>query len=80
MKLISATPALTRASVRVALAENSVPFELLTEVPWNDDNNLLLYNPLEKLPVLIFDDGSPVRESSLILEWIEGSSKNSDLS
>ena len=27
-----------------------MPFELLTEVPWNDDNNLPLYNPLGKLP------------------------------
>ncbi len=28
-------------------------------------------NPLEKLPVLILDDGSTVWESSFILEWIE---------
>lgn len=71
MKLISATPSPYARKVRIALAEKSVPFELLTEVPWNDDNNLPLYNPLEKLPVLILDDGSTVWESSLILEWIE---------
>ena len=71
MKLISATPGPYARKVRIALAEKSVPFELLTEVSWNDDNNLLLCNPLEKVPVLILDDGSTVWESSLILEWIE---------
>jgi glutathione S-transferase len=71
MKLISATPSPYARKVRIALAEKSLPFELLTEVPWNDDTTLPAYNPLEKLPVLILDDGSTIWESSFILEWIE---------
>ena len=71
MKLISATPSPYARKVRIALAEKAIPFELQTEVPWNDDTSLPQHNPLEKLPVLILDDGSTVWESSHILEWIE---------
>ena len=71
MKLISATPSPYARKVRIALAEKSVPFTLQTEVPWNDDTSLPQHNPLEKLPVLLLDDGSSVWESSFILEWIE---------
>lgn len=71
MKLISATPSPYARKVRIALAEKSVPFELQTEVPWNDGTSLPQHNPLEKLPVLILDDGATIWESSFILEWIE---------
>ena len=71
MKLISATPSPYARKVRIALAEKSVPFELQTEVPWNDDTSLPQHNPLEKLPVLILDDGATIWESSFILEWVE---------
>ena len=71
MKLISATPSPYARKVRIALAEKGIPFELHTEVPWNDDTSLPQHNPLEKLPVLILDDGTTVWESSHILDWIE---------
>lgn len=71
MRLISATPSPYARKVRIALAEKGVPFELHTEVPWNDDTSLPQHNPLEKLPVLILDDGTALYESSFILEWIE---------
>ncbi len=71
MKLISATPSPYARKVRIALAEKGLPFELHTEVPWNDDTSLPRHNPLEKLPVLILDDGTALYESSFILEWIE---------
>ncbi len=65
MRLISATPSPYARKVRIALAEKAIPFELLTEVPWNADTSLPRYNPLEKLPVLILDDGSTVYEFEL---------------
>lgn len=71
MKLISATPSPYARKVRIALAEKGLPFELRTEVPWNDDTSLPQHNPLEKLPVLILEDGTALYESSFILEWIE---------
>jgi len=71
MKLISATPSPYARKVRIALVEKGIAFELLTEVPWNDDTSLPQHNPLEKLPVLLPDDGPPVYHSSYIMEWIE---------
>ena len=71
MKLISATPSPYARKVRIALAEKGIPFELLTEIPWNEDTTVPQHNPLEKLPVLLLDDGSTVYESSYILEFLE---------
>lgn len=69
--LLSATPSPYARKVRIQLAEKGIPFELVTEVPWNSDTRTPLYNPLEKLPVLICQDGTTVYESRFINEWIE---------
>ena len=71
MKLISATPSPYARKVRIALAEKGIPFDLETEVPWHGTSVTPQYNPLEKLPVLILEDGSAVYESHYIMEWIE---------
>lgn len=71
LRLISATPSPYARKVRIALAEKGIPFELVTEVPWNSTTATPKHNPLEKLPVLIFEDGSSVYESRYILEVIE---------
>lgn len=70
-KVISATPSPYARKVRIALAEKGLPFELITEVPWNSTTETPKHNPLEKLPVLILDDGSSVYESSYILQYLE---------
>lgn len=70
-KLISATPSPYARKVRIALAEKGIPFELVTEVPWDRTTSTPKYNPLEKLPVLIGDDGSSWYESRFILEYLE---------
>ncbi len=71
MRLLSATPSPYARKVRIALAEKSIPFELVTEVPWDSTTATPRYNPLEKLPVLIMDDGTAVYESHFILEYLE---------
>ena len=71
LKLISATPSPYARKVRIALAEKGLPFELLTEAPWDSTTSTPRYNPLEKLPVLLLDDGSSVYESSFILQYLE---------
>ena len=71
-ELISATPSPYARKVRIALQEKNLPFELKTEVPLDNTTQTPQYNPLEKLPVLIFNDGTPaVYESHFILEWLE---------
>lgn len=71
MKLISATPSPFARKVRIALAEKSIGFELVTEVPWNSDASVSQYNPLGKVPVLLPDDDNPVYDSTMILDWLE---------
>ena len=57
--------------VRIALLEKGLPFELVTEVPWDGTTSTPKYNPLEKLPILILEDGSTVYDSSFILQYLE---------
>lgn len=71
LRLISATPSPYARKIRIALAEKNIPFELMTEIPWNSTTRTPLYNPLEKLPVLLLEDGDSVYESRFILEWLE---------
>ncbi|TCZ64808.1 glutathione S-transferase C-terminal domain-containing protein [Roseicella aquatilis] len=71
LRLLSATPSPYARKVRIALAEKGIPFELATEVPWDSTTQTPRHNPLEKLPVLIFEDGTSVYESRFILEVIE---------
>ena len=70
-RLISATPSPYARKVRIALLEKRIPFELITEVPWNSTTATPQYNPLEKLPVLIPEEGDAIYESSYILDWLE---------
>lgn len=70
-KLISATPSRYARKVRIALAEKDLPYELLTEVPWDSTTITPRYNPLEKLPILLLPDVSSVYESSYILQYLE---------
>ncbi len=71
LKLISATPSPFARRVRIALIEKSLPFELLTENPWEQSTQTPQFNPLEKLPVLILKDGSSVYESNHILDYLD---------
>lgn len=72
LKLISATPSPYARKVRITLLEKDIPFELLTEVPWDSTTQTPRWNPLEKLPVLIEEKtNTSVYESHFILEWIE---------
>ena len=71
MKVLSATPSPYARKVRIALHEKGLPFELVTEVPWNKGASAPLFNPLGKIPVLILDDGTTVYESRFILEYLE---------
>ena len=70
-RLISATPSPYARKVRIALAEKRIPFELVTEVPWDNGTSTPRYNPLEKLPVLIPESDEPVYESDFILQYLE---------
>jgi glutathione S-transferase len=71
LTLISATPSPYARKNRIALLEKGIPFETKYEIPWDSTNEAPKYNPLEKLPLLLFDDGRPpIYESWYIQEYI----------
>jgi len=70
MQLLSATPSPFARKVRIALAEKGIDFELVTEVPWNDDASAPRYNPLGTIPVLV-DGDEVIYDSSFIVQYLE---------
>lgn len=69
--LISATPSPFARMNRIAMMEKGIPFTIKNEIPWHDTTKTPEYNPLEKLPILLFDDGrDPVYDSAHIQEYI----------
>lgn len=72
LKLISATPSPYARINRIAMLEKEIPFELQSEIPWHKEETATpKYNPLEKLPILVFPDNrEPVYDSSLIQDYI----------
>jgi DNA-binding transcriptional ArsR family regulator len=56
--------------VRVILAERALPFEFIEESAWNADTTVPRYNPLNKVPALVLDDGNVVTENVAILDLL----------
>lgn len=70
--LISATPSPFARMNRIAMIEKGIDFEIRNEVPWHSDTTETpKHNPLEKLPIMLFDDGrDPIYDSAYIQEYI----------
>ena len=71
LTLISATPSPFARMNRIAMHLKHIPFTLQNEIPWESNTKTPQYNPLEKLPILLFPDGrAPVYDSAHIQEYI----------
>jgi glutathione S-transferase len=72
LTLISATPSPFARMNRIALTLKRIPFTLQNEIPWESSTATPQYNPLEKLPILLFPDSSraPVYDSAHIQNYI----------
>ena len=57
-------------SIRLALAELQVPFDLVDETPWEWRPQFLALNPSGDLPVLTRDDGIVIAGSYAISEYL----------
>lgn len=72
MKLLASRTSPYARKVRVVLAEKRIDFEFVEENAWNADTTVTLYNPLTKVPVLVLDDGTPLFDSRVIVEYLDG--------
>lgn len=72
--LISATPSPFARMNRITMLEKSIPFTLQNEIPWHkSETQTPLYNPLEKLPILLNPEDptfEPVYDSAHIQEYL----------
>lgn len=72
MKLIASLTSPFARKIRILLHEKQLPFELVVDIPWNEDTQVPAYNPLGKVPVLLTDDGECIYDSRVIAEYLEG--------
>ena len=71
MKLIGSLTSPFARKIRIALLEKNIPFEFIVDMPMNTDTQVPNYNPLDKVPVLIADDGAVWYDSDLLIEYLE---------
>lgn len=57
--------------VRIVAAEKEVPFEMIVEVPWNEDTMITNINPLGKVPVWVLENGKALFDSRVIVEYLD---------
>jgi glutathione S-transferase len=78
MKLIASLTSPYVRKVRIALAEKKIDCTLV-ETPLWPDASVTQWNPLAKVPVLVLDDGTPLYDSRVIVEYIDSVSPVSRL-
>lgn len=72
MKLYSRAASPYAARVRIALYAKALPIEVIeVAMGWGKSPDFLKLNPLGRIPVLAFDDGTTLPESGVIVEYLE---------
>lgn len=57
--------------VRVVMAEKRIEFKLDLEDVWEPDTRITRFNPLGKVPCLVMEDGDPIFDSRVIVEYLD---------
>lgn len=71
-KLIASLTSPFARKVRIVATEKRVEYELVIDIPWNDDTQVPKHNPLGKVPVWVPEDGKSVFDSRVIVEYLDG--------
>ncbi len=71
MKLIGSSASPYVRKVRVVLAEKKLDYAFELENVWIAETRIHLANPLGKVPCLIMEDGSPMYDSRVIVEYLD---------
>lgn len=70
-KLIASLTSPFARKVRIVAAEKFTEYELVVDIPWNEDTQVPKYNPLGKVPVWVMEDGKPLYDSRVIVEYLD---------
>jgi glutathione S-transferase len=79
MKLVGSLSNPYVRKARIVLAEKKIEYDLELPVSGNGGEIGFDYNPLGWLPVLVLDDGTPVFDARVIVEYIDNISPNNKL-
>src|SRR6266852_8192978 len=79
MKLLASLASPYTRKVRVVLAEKKIECELQPVDVSPVDNPVNAHNPLGKIPTLVLDDGTPLYDSRVIVEFLDSASPISRL-
>ncbi len=71
MQLLANTTSPFVRIARMALIEKGINLEPTLVDPWADDARLRAANTATRVPTLVLDDGTPLAECLLIVQWLE---------
>lgn len=71
MQLLANTTSPFVRIARTALIEKGIDLEPTLVDPWADDPRLRAANAATRVPTLVLDDGTPLTEALLIVQWLE---------
>ena len=71
MQLLANTTSPYVRIARISLIEKGLDVEPTLVDPWADDARLRAANAATRVPTLLLDDGTPLAESLLIVQWLE---------
>lgn len=71
MQLLANTTSPFVRIARTAMLEKGLDVEPTLVDPWADDARLRAANAATRVPTLILDDGTPLTEAMLIVQWLE---------
>ena len=71
MQLLANTTSPYVRIARIAMIEKGLEIEPTIIDPWADDPRLRAANAATRVPALVLDDGTPLTESLLIVQWLE---------
>ena len=74
MKLIGSDASPFARKVRIVLAEKKIEYEFEAEDPWGEKSGIWANNPLGQVPVLLLEDGTPIFDSRVIVEFLDNAS------
>ena len=71
MQLLANTTSPFVRIARTAMIEKGIDIEPTLVDPWADDARLRAANSATRVPTLVLDDGTPLTECLLIVQWLE---------
>ena len=71
MKLVGSLTSPYVRKIRVLLAEKELAYDFIEESAWTATTTVPRYNPLNKVPALVMDDGESIYDSAVISEYVD---------